>query len=114
VAAQERLREVLLQQTQHLPVGRQDLVPAAKLEHRLRLDHEQMLLAFGIEPEANVLLDLHLLLLDEEEWSAFLGRARCRDADPVLVRDRPEDLLHEKATRRLDFGENLLGSNGAH
>src|SRR6185295_12574774 len=45
--------------------------------------------------EADVLPDLQLLLLDEEDRRALLGRSRQRDADPVLVADRLEDLLHE-------------------
>src|SRR5262249_8504703 len=47
------------------------------------------------EPEADVLLDLQLLLLDEQDRRALVGRSRPRGADPVLVADRLEDLLDE-------------------
>ena len=73
---------------------------AAELEHRLRLDHEQVLVVVRREAEADVLLDLHLLLLHVEQRPALLGRAGSGDADPVLVRDRLEDLLDEKPIRR--------------
>src|SRR4051812_26970685 len=116
MAAEQRAREVLLEQPDDLPVRPKHLVATAELEHRLRLDHEQVLFAVGVEPEADVLLDLHLLLPDEEQRSALVRRAWRGNADPILVRDRLEDLLDEEAVRTLDLSENLLriGGGRAH
>src|SRR5205085_12562530 len=83
------------------------------------LDHEEVPAVVGRKPEADVLLDLHPLLLDVEERLAFLGGAGRRDADPVFVRDRLVDLLDEEAVGALERSEDALrvmrcDRHGAH
>ena len=89
---------------------------AAELEHGLRLDHEQVGVVVRREAEADVLLDLHLLLLHVEQRPPLLGCARSGHADPVLVRDRLEDLLDEQPVRLLQFGKDgpSLRHGGRH
>src|SRR3954447_11522031 len=91
VTAQERTTEVLLEHPDQPAVGIEHLMAATELEHRLRLDHEKMLLAVLREAEPDVLLDLHLLLLHIEQRRPFLAPAGGGHADPILVRDRLEN-----------------------
>jgi hypothetical protein len=84
-------------------------MPPAELEHRLRLDHEEVRSVVGQEAKADVLFDLQLLLLNEQDRAPLLGAAGGRDADPVLVRDRSEGLLNEEAVRCLELSERDAG-----
>jgi hypothetical protein len=95
IATQQRLAEVLLEHPDHDAVLVEYLVAPAKLEHRLRLDHEEVAVVVRRDAEADVLLDPQLLLLHIEEWAPLLGRPRSGDTDPVLVRDGLEDLLDQ-------------------
>jgi hypothetical protein len=115
VAAEQGLAEHLLEQPKAAALSVEHVVPAAELEDRPRLDHEQVVLGVGVQPEADVLADLHLLLLDEEQRLCLVRSGR-RRADPVLVRDRLEDLLDEEAVRALDRLEDSarIAGDGAH
>jgi hypothetical protein len=116
VAAQQRLGEVLLQHPDHGSVSIEYLMAATELEHRLGLDHEQVITVIGREAEADILLDLHLLLLHIEQRPALLFRAGSGDADPVFVRDRLEDLLDEQPVRSLELAQNgrCFRDGGSH
>ena len=59
---------------------------------------------------------IQLLLLDVEERLASLGGAGRRDADPVLVRDRLEDLLDQEPVGALELREDGVGiaQSGGH
>ena len=84
------------------------LVAAAELEDGLRLDHEEVLVPVRVEPEADVLTNRELLLLDEEQRGSLFGRAGRRHADSVLVPDRPKDLLDQQAIRPLEGCEDAV------
>src|SRR5918996_1725023 len=114
VAAQQRAAEILLEHADDGSVGVEHLVAPAKLEDRLRLDHEDVVVGVRGEPEADVLLDLELLLLHVEQRSPLVGRPRRGDADAVLIADRLENLLDEESIGRLELAENGLhiGRNG--
>jgi hypothetical protein len=112
VAAQERAREVLLEQPDRLAAVVEHVVAPAELEHRLGLDHEEVGVVVRRRPEPDVLLDLQLLLAHVQHRLALLRRAGRGHADPVFVGDRPEDLLDQEPIRAVQEGEDALGVGG--
>jgi hypothetical protein len=112
VAAEQRAGEVLLEGPDDLPGVVEDVVAAAELEDGPRRDREQVRAVAVPEPEADVLLDLHALLLDEEQRLALLVRTRGGDADPVLVGHGAEGLLHDEPVGRGDRRQHGVGGGG--
>src|SRR4051794_7052561 len=104
VAAQQRAAEQLPEPPDHTILRVEHIMAPAELENRLRLDHEDVRPVLRPRPEADVLLDLHALLLHEQHGLALLDGARRRHTDPVLVRYRLEHLPDPEAVPPLDRG----------
>ena len=78
------------------PGGIRDVVPGpARVQHRPRLEAEQLLGLGVVREEADVLLDRHLLLPHKRDRPAERRLAGGQRRDPVEVRDRPDQLVDQ-------------------
>src|SRR5205823_5113230 len=93
---QQRLAEDVVERSDPLLADEHVVARAARVEPGPRLDAKELLRLRLVGVEADVLLDLQLLLPHEGDRPARRRLARSERCDPVEVRNRPHELVDEE------------------